>query len=428
MGRFLKTTLMWLGGFSVIIILCYQSFVLELMTESPLYSSLSYKHKEPLTCCGDWTPYGNLGNETFDIRMTAALSDDIPSCGGETLVGRDYVPRTEQLYCHPSLSAGNRSAAVLAFDMQCSSVQPEYSIIAPSHCVASVLKKTVPLVCQHTVGSWEVIFVLDASWDKSLQVIKDILLSATCQYSTMVRARVLVQPTAIFETSSDNLGYTLANPSHFFIELQADMFIKETGWNRNLARPIFEYNDIYSVSGRCGHGQGGNSTYYVGRCFAGVEKLSRAKRKDTVNSVYVTATNNRGPILYRADALKELGFLDEVNFLIGNDDHDLNRRAAFRGWFAAYKYTNFYTPLNDSPQRNKEFKSGMPENAKQSELLYRDFRRRQHNYSCDPAVPFGAFHAAENLDQADKRPLHPMNSSTLYGNSPLPPLPPLPGH
>jgi hypothetical protein len=63
--------------------------------------------------------------------------------------------------------------------------------------------------------------VLDASYDNSLQVLKDILLSKYCQENAgMVRARILVQPTAVFETSSDNLGLTLADrPSYFYIEI-----------------------------------------------------------------------------------------------------------------------------------------------------------------------------------------------------------------
>jgi glycosyltransferase involved in cell wall biosynthesis len=205
--------------------------------------------------------------------------------------------------------------------------------------VASVLQITARKLCQYAAGRWEIVFVLDASYDNSLQVLKNILLSKDCQQNAgLVRARILVQPTAVFETSSDKLGLTLADrPSHFYIEIQAVMILEQAGWNRDMARPFFAYNDIYSVSGRCGHSQGGRGRYSVGRCGSNVGELSVSLERDTRNRVIVTATNNRGPVIYRSEALRELGFFDEINFVLGDDDHDMNRRAGFRGWYAAYK-------------------------------------------------------------------------------------------
>jgi hypothetical protein len=240
----------------------------------------------------------------------------------------------------------------------------------------------------------------------------------------LVRARVLVQPTAVFETSSDNLGLTLADrPSHFYIEIQADMILEQAGWNRDMARPFFAYNDIYSVSGRCGHSQGGGGKYSVGRCGSNVGKLSESLERDTRNAVIVTATNNRGPIIYRSESLRELGFFDEINFVLGSDDHDMNRRAGFRGWYAAYKYTYFYAPLNLSPGRNKTFVAAMPEKAKAEERKYLDFRRKVlRNRSCDPHTPSGF--APNNPRSATRRELEPVPADA-DPNEPLPALPPL---
>jgi hypothetical protein len=144
--------------------------------------------------------------------------------------------------------------------------------------------------------------------DNCLQVLKKNLLSKDCQQNAgLVRARILVQPAAVFETSSDNLGLTLADrPSLFYIEIQSDMILERTGWNRDMALPLFAYNDIYSVSGRCGHSRGGEGRYKVGRCAANVGKLSKSWDQYTKNAVILTATNNRGPVIYDLEPSESL--------------------------------------------------------------------------------------------------------------------------
>jgi hypothetical protein len=357
--------------------------------------------------------------------MKEPLSQAIQSCR-DTEVGLDYKPPPKQLYCDPPLTAQHRLPAIVALDLQRQpKVQPEYTLVSPSHSVAWVLNMTAPLICQHTMGKWEIIFVVDACYDDSLQVLREVILSPTCLQSGMVRARVLVQPTSVYETSSDNLGFSLGNPTHFFIELQSDMFLQERGWNRDMARPIFEYADIFSVSGRCGHGQGpGGRSGKVGRCGADVGSLDEIKQKETQDAVYVTPTNNRGPLMLRADALRALGYLDEFNFFLGKDEHDLNRRAAFNGWFAAYKYVHMYAPLDLSPQRNKNLNNIMSAVAKQEEKEFRTFRTDLSNTSCDSSIPFGEF-SSRNLRQKTLRTLPPVGDA-FNPDAPLPALPPLP--
>jgi hypothetical protein len=200
------------------------------------------------------------------------------------------------------------------------------------------------------------------------------------------------------------------------------MILERTAWNRDLARPLFAYNDIFSVSGRCGHSQGGGS-YFIGRCGGNVEKLSEHWDQATRDTVILVATNNRGPIIYRAEALRELGFFDEVNFLLGDDDHDLNRRAVFRGWYAAYKYTHFYAPLNLSPSRNNSFVAAVPEKIKADNKEYRRFRQKVlPNRNCDPRVPSGF--APNNPRNPIALPLIPV-AEDEDPNTPLPTLPPM---
>jgi hypothetical protein len=144
---------------------------------------------------------------------------------------------------------------------------------------------------------------------------------------------------------------------------------------------------------------------------------------DNADVVIVTATNNRGPIIYRPEALRELGFFDEVNFVLGDDDHDMDRRAVFRGWYAAYKYTHFYAPLGLSPGRNQTLVAAIPEKVKAEEREYRQFRARVlRNRTCDPRVPTGF--APNNPRKEIRRPLKPVLADA-DPNEPLPALPPL---
>jgi hypothetical protein len=409
--------------------------------------------------CGGWIPNGNLGNPEFDLDTVRPVEEgwglcdeeDDPATESATAssrlsVGLAYLPDSSQLHCHPDLQAGNRALPILALDMQFGrdaqprteaaptaagasassssgqQQQPEYSLIMPSHCAASTIEQTLPTICQYTVGLWEVIFILDSSWDTSLQTIRTVLLSAACTGNPgLLRARVLLQTSSIYETSSDNLGLLLAKPSHFYVEVQADMFLTKLGWNRDLARPLFEHSDIFSVSGRCAHGASGGP--YIGRCGVDVGAEDVTLAEETRDSAIVYQTSNRGPVVWRADALRALKFFDEVNFILGDDDHDLNRRANFRGWHTAYKYAHMYAPLDLSPGRSAALKAGMPDEMKAQESEYSRFRLSRKKASCDPDAPSG--HSPLAPSAPITRPLTPL-PAIFDWNSPLPNLPPLP--
>lgn len=389
--------------------------------------------------CGDWSPTsGGLidpsrfnSSDHFQLLSSSLtnLKDseagiNIPSCR-ITSVGKTISLPTHQLYCSPNVSAAGRAAPILALDLKLSPSynKPEYSIVSPSFNGAEVLRETAPTLCQTVAGSWEVIFVLDNCLDSSLDVLREVLLSPDCigNDSTLVRARVVLHPTSVYETSSDNTGFLLSNPTHFIVDVQADMFLKGKGWNHDLSRPFFEYNDIVSISGRCGHSQGPGTWYKVGRCGRDVEALSTEEEKRMKDAVYVTATNNRGPLMFRADALKELGYLDERNFFLGDDDHDFNRRANFHGWVAAYKYVKFYAPLNMSATRNSHFLDDIPDKVKQYNKEYKNYRQSASKSStCDTKKYSAAFSSTKPIEkELRKLPTGAINMD------PLPPLPEL---
>jgi GT2 family glycosyltransferase len=427
--------------------------------------------------CGDWTPRGNLGNPHFDAHSVEPIAPErFPSCGvkNSTKVGSTYEPDPTGLYCHPPLQGGDREKllhrdpAVLALDLQfrrpaaaaaaaahhvnsrrSKPRKLDYSIIVPSHNVAEVLNISIPLLCQHTVGTYEIIFVLDQSYDDSLQVLRDILLSDTCigrdAPGRLIRARVLVQPTSIFETSSDNLGFTLATAATadddndddddddggssastaapLLIEIQADHLVAQTGWNRDMARPILQYGDVFAVGGRCGHNRGPVTPHMEGRCDGSFGSLDAEMQKQYENQLYVVGTTCRGPIIFRSDVLKSLGFLDEVNFHQGDDDHDLFRRALHLGWHVAYRYAHVYSPQNLSPVRETKFNEKTPQDGAKQSHWYSEFRKglEAEGRQCDPDLPIYAYAKVENIPHY--RSLDPLPEGSDLTTLPLSPLP-----
>lgn len=405
--------------------------------------------------CGEWTPNGGLSDPEFDpITSEAIRFPDVPSCplvfGVESIaaqvkVGRPYEPLPGMFYCDPPLRGGDRERsfhrdpAVLALDLRfCpppedsntqeyklrsdGTIQPEMSVVMPSHNSEEALQLSLPSLCRYMTGLWEIVVILDQCYDGTLARIRSILLdecifSRSDEPSGLIRARVLSQPKSIFETSSDNLGFALAasnggavtskkgreGPTHAYLEVQSDQVATKKGFNLDLLRPMLCYADIVAVSARCGHVLRGGGRLF-GRCGTNIAKFDAKAYEAEQDTARVMQTVNRGPLLFRADALESLGFLDEVNFHQDNDDHDYNRRTFNRGWVVAYKYGAVYSPVDLSPKRVAAFHNKSPLEAKNQSHWYSVFRKEiqkeqwKSKKECDPgglrwgqgwAVPFG---------------------------------------
>ena len=92
------------------------------------------------------------------------------------------------------------------------------------------------------------------------------------------------------------------------------------------------------------------------------------------NKIHWRETCNRGPLMLHASRTQDLGYFDEQRFFLGDDDHDLIRRASENGWKAAYLPVDFYSPLNLSARRNTQFRDWTPEPIKMQEAAYKQYR------------------------------------------------------
>ncbi|MEW5319133.1 MAG: hypothetical protein WDW38_010303 [Sanguina aurantia] len=176
-------------------------------------------------------------------------------------------------------------------------------------------------------------------------------------HSLLTEVTFIVQPSSVWETTSDNLGLAHAAPSRYFILVQADMRVLSPGWNLLLSAPAELHADIFAVSARCAHPfPGSNSTACYGRCSSDVGEVpTPGYLAEHRHRVYLPGTVSRGPLLLRADRVVALGLLDEQNFMLGDDDHDLMARALTGfGWRAAgYLAVAFVAPPQDGSSRQR---------------------------------------------------------------------------
>lgn len=218
---------------------------------------------------------------------------------------------------------------------------PVFSIVMPIHNQGTIIYDVITKIFIHTQGLYDVFFILDGCTDNSRD---EVLRAMTRIPKGVCNITVVSNPTGIFETSCDNLGFVNAR-GKYIVEIQADMQIQTVGYNILLAMPLEIYSDLVAVSGRCCH--------TLTSPTQGVGKLgNRAEQPhnipfDMYNQIYLSHTVNRGPLVLRRSMLEELGYLDERNFVLGDDEHDLFYRAwTQKQWRTAFYPIEVYSPLS----------------------------------------------------------------------------------
>lgn len=243
----------------------------------------------------------------------------------------------------------------------------EYSIVMPIYNQENIIRKNIESILVNTLGCYEILLILDGCTDKSENEVVKLFENLDNIPSQLKKITVLRQPTAIYETSCDNLGFVLAEGT-YIVEIQADMEMITLGYNVLLSRPIkakLYDNKVFMVSGRAACNITPNMKGIIGK-----GKMAKLVDKPLhieyheMGKFYIDATICRGPLLIVRDKLEEVGYLDEHNFVQGNDDIDLSMRAYFKkNWVVGYYPIEFYAPLvNSSMQKNKKITSAYRDN------------------------------------------------------------------
>eukprot|EP00040_Diaphanoeca_grandis_P020313 m.108043 g.108043 ORF g.108043 m.108043 type:complete len:539 (+) comp27842_c0_seq1:245-1861(+) len=199
----------------------------------------------------------------------------------------------------------------------------------------------------------------------------DVVDTTSATTSQLHRVRFIVQPSgnSVFETSGNNIAMRAAT-GRFIVLMQDDMYLTQHAWNSVLARAPRAFADVLSVSGMCAHGLFEHGNGKVGVC-GNVRKMMYGPNKENACTFFIRQTSNRGPLLLDAKKVQQLGYLDEYNIRMFNDDHDLHCRAFLdQGWVTGYTSIGFYVNINEG---------GVRQNRQRSKSDYETFFTKTRN-------------------------------------------------
>ena len=284
------------------------------------------------------------------------------------LISRSCMCVDSNTLNHLNASAGAQSALnanwKIAFDVTLVEQVPVFSVLMTVHNAAPYIDPHLRGLLEKTTGSWELVIAFDSCSDVSfpvaLRTVTDYILSPVFDcFSTLIRVVMLESLIPAFETSSDNAAMKMAhNGSTFFLLVQADIQVTEIGWNEWLTLPILLYEDIFAVSARCAH-QYFSAQAYTEICDHFPIELPFNRLDKLRGQLHIMDTVNRGPLALRALVTRQLGYLDDRNFMLSDDDHNLMMRALAQGWksgryFAGFLHNKTSVSIDYSSEKLKE--------------------------------------------------------------------------
>ena len=224
----------------------------------------------------------------------------------------------------------------------------ELSIVIPVHNQEDIIARTLGSVARNVSCLHEIIIIIDGCTDRSHDVCIEAL-EAISARPGLCQSIVISQPTPVFETTSDNIGFSVSR-GEFIIEIQADMQLNDLGFDQRLVSALKKYDDLIGVSGRCTHLFNG---------VKGVGKLGELIEQPLSHDIdrsklYMHGTCNRGPLALRRSMLRQLKYLDEKNYYLEDSDHDLFARAFHEfGWRCGYVPTEVISILSEGTTRKR---------------------------------------------------------------------------
>lgn len=234
---------------------------------------------------------------------------------------------------------------------------PFFSIIVPICNQESIIIKHIKSILDKTtVKFFELILIIDCCSDRTEEYITELINNLDAEkYELLTNILVLKSAIPLFEVVADNLGF-FCSRGKYCLEIQADMEMTDEGYNMKLLRPFLLSNNIIGISGRCTH-DFTQCRYSFGR--AGFDISIKVKDLPNVEEgyCYIGETCNRGPLLLDKEKLKSIKYLDEVNYFLENDDHDLFARAYVEHkWVCGYVPIDFIALLENGTMRKKRDK------------------------------------------------------------------------
>jgi hypothetical protein len=239
-----------------------------------------------------------------------------------------------------------------------SNAQPMFVISTPVFIAEGHIEEMMNGIWNHTTGLWAWDLLLDASPDGSKEVIlrtiwgwvRDRLSEpshlspchasdgAVCRcllHSVPTVIRLIVSSFPIWETKADNFVFSsqLYLSSLYSVSVQADQRLTETAWNLYLSLPVAIWSDdVLSVSALCAQNIYERRQSHTLFAFDEVcaPRSSSSERTAETDFFDLRMSSIRGPLLFSSNKLRQLGFFNERNYVLGLDDHDLHVRGYLR--------------------------------------------------------------------------------------------------
>jgi glycosyltransferase involved in cell wall biosynthesis len=226
----------------------------------------------------------------------------------------------------------------------------DYSVIIPIYNQEKIITKNINSILKYTGGIFEIILILDFCYDNTELNLINFLDNYQHSNNNLSSIKIFKQPNSpIFEASCDNIGFVMSK-GKYCLEIQSDMEMTENNYNLHLTKPFKLMNNILAVSGRCAHNLF-NSSGGIGMLGLLIEKSVSELTIDK-NKFYTYETCNRGPLLFDRQKLKQLNYLDEINYHMDNSDHDIMVRGYLHfGYICGYVPIDFNSPLHDGSSR-----------------------------------------------------------------------------
>lgn len=238
----------------------------------------------------------------------------------------------------------------IVIDKTYSNEEPFFSIVTPiNNQENNIVDNLISVLETTTKKYYEIIYILDSCSDNTEQKLVHFITTMTTKYPLLIKILLLKSNIPLFETSADNLGFICSN-GQYILEIQADMKMTDIGYNMKLLKPFTLDNTIIGISGRCCHSF--DETIGIGKLGLDILKPLYLLPNIDKNAYYIGETCNRGPLLLDHSKLKELEYLDEVNYFLDNSDHDLFARAYYiKKWTCGYVPIDFITQLENGSTR-----------------------------------------------------------------------------
>lgn len=125
------------------------------------------------------------------------------------------------------------------------------SVIVPCFNQETIILEVLTKVIDSMKSSFELIIINDCSTDQTLERIISFA-SRDFNGSSLIRLEVYSNDNPQFETYCDHFGFSKAE-GRFLLEIQADMFINDPGFDLRMIQVFNKYEDIFALSGRGTH-------------------------------------------------------------------------------------------------------------------------------------------------------------------------------